>query len=348
MPEPMESAEPIDVVVVGAVRHARTYAEVIDGRTDLRIVAVAEESDASPRARAAAQQLAQERHVPLLDAEDVSSAGRLALICSEPTRHARLAATALRQGLHVLCDKPMATTGADAAAVVEAAREGGGVCAVVTRALSPAVVSAAAIVASGRLGLPRSVDIEFLSDGAYLVEHPDELDLVIDPALSGGGELMNFLGYPIDVVRAITGCEPVDVYARAGALTIPSHIEAGVDDIGTASLEFTNGLVVSVLAGRVPVVPAPGVGTFTVRVIGSHGHLEFDADGPFVREYGREGERIVRLDRSPVDAVFDDLVRAVNAQGRLRYDALDAAVAVRTIEAAYRSVASGAVELVEH
>ena len=67
-----------------------------------------------------------------------------------------------------------------------------------------------------------------------------------------------------------------------------------------------------------------------------------------MREYGREGERIVRLDRSPVDAVFDDLVRATNAEGGLRYDAVDAAVAVRTIEAAYRSVASGAVELVEH
>ncbi|KRA24790.1 hypothetical protein ASD65_10415 [Microbacterium sp. Root61] len=339
-------SELIDVVIVGAIRHARTYAETIAARSDLRIAAVAEDSGASPRARTAAEQLAGELGVPLLDAASLRGEGRLALICSEPTRHARLAATALRQGIDVLCDKPLATTSADATDVVEAARAGGAVCAVVTRALAPAVQTAARIVASGRLGLPRSVDVEFLSDGSYLTEHPDELDLVIDTALSGGGELMNFLGYPIDVVRAVTGCEPVDVYARAGALTFPSHVEAGVEDIGTASLSFTNGLVVSVLAGRVPVVPGPGRGVFTVRVIGSHGHLEFDADGPFVREYGPEGEKLIRLDPSPVDAVFDDLVQVLRDGGGLRYDVEDAAVAVRTIEAAYRSAQSGRVELV--
>lgn len=338
--------EVIDVVVVGAIRHARTYAETIASRPDLRIVAVAEEEGASPRARAAAKQLAEELGVAMLDAASLERAARVALICSEPTRHARLAVMALRQGIDVLCDKPMATTTAEAAEVVEAARAGGAVCAVVTRALAPAVRTAARIVASGRLGLPRSVDVEFLSDGTYLAEHPDELDLVIDTAFSGGGELMNFLGYPIDVVRAVTGCEPVDVYACTGALTFPAHRDAGVEDIGTASLSFTNGLVVSVLAGRVPVVPSPGVGTFTVRIIGSHGHLEFDADGAFISEYGREGERFIRLDSSPVDAVLNDLVAALRGEGALRYGPEDAAVAVRTIEAAYRSARSGRVELV--
>ncbi|MFK4789316.1 Gfo/Idh/MocA family protein [Microbacterium sp. ZW T5_56] len=338
-------SEPVDVVILGAVRHARTYAAHIATRADLRVVALAEEVCASEAMRETARRLADDLRVPLHDASRLEGAA-LALICSEPTRHARLVALALAQGINVLCDKPLATSADDLAVIEDAAQEADVWCAVVTRALAPAVQAARAIVESGRIGLPRSVDVEFLSDDAYLRENPDEISLILDASLSGGGELMNFLGYPIDVVRVITGCEPVDVYARAGALTLPAHVAAGVEDIGTASLAFSNGLMVSVLAGRVPVVPQPGNGTFTIRIIGSHGHLEFDADGPLIREFGRGGERIVRLDRSAVDAVFDDVVRVVRSGGRLRYDHRDAAVAVRTIEAAYRSVSSGRVESV--
>lgn len=338
-------SKPVDVVILGAVRHARTYAAHIATRDDLRVVAVAEEIDAPEAMREAAQRLADDLGVPVQDASRLEGVG-LAIVCSEPTRHARLVTRALAQGINVLCDKPLATSGADLAMIEDAAQGSGAWCAVVTRALAPAVQAARALVESGRIGLPRSVDVEFLSDDAYLRDNPDEIALVLDTSLSGGGELMNFLGYPIDVVRAISGCEPVDVYARAGALTLPAHVASDVEDIGTASLAFSNGLMVSVLAGRVPVVPQPGSGSFTIRIIGSHGHLEFDADGPLIREFGRGGERIVRLDRSAVDAVFDDVVRVARSGGRLRYDHRDAAVAVRTIEAAYRSVSSGRVESV--
>jgi predicted dehydrogenase len=46
-------------------------------------------------------------------------------VCAPPSEHARLARMALRQGAHVLCEKPLATRGDDARALVDLARASG-------------------------------------------------------------------------------------------------------------------------------------------------------------------------------------------------------------------------------
>ncbi|PZF86696.1 Gfo/Idh/MocA family protein [Jiangella anatolica] len=341
-------AEPLRTVLVGAVRHATGYAELLAAHPGYVLAGVAESDDADAHARSDARAVAAAQGVPLWRPEDVSpDRADVAVICSEPTRHAVLAERMLGLGLHVLVDKPLATDVAAACRVVEAARAAGRHCAVVTRALAPPIRRLRDWVDSGRLGLPRSVDAEFLSSGTHFAASVERPELLTDPRLSGGGEVMNVLGYPVDDIRAATGCEPVEVFAEAGTLFWDEHRSHGVEDVAVVSALFTHGLTASIVVGRVPAAPGPGPGTYTLRLIGSHGHVEVDVAEPAVRLYSGDGAERLPIDRSPVAAVLDDLHAAIRTGRRPAYDCADAAVAVATIDAVYRSLASGAPEPVD-
>lgn len=339
----MTEPEPLRAVLVGAVRHATGYAELLSAHPGYALTGVAESDDAGADAWSDARAVAAARSVPLWRLEELSpDRADVAVICSEPTRHAVLAERMLGLGLHVLVDKPLATDVPSARRVVEAARATGRHCAVVTRALAPPVRRLRAWVDAGRLGLPRSVDLEFLSSGTHFAASVERPELLTDPRLSGGGEVMNVLGYPVDDVRAVTGCEPVEVFAEAGALFWDEHRSHGVEDVAVVSARFTHGLAVSIVAGRVPAAPGPGPGTYTMRVIGSHGHAEVDAGAPAVHLYSAAGAEPLPIDRPPVAAVLDDLHVSIRTGRRPTYDCADAAIAVATIDAVYRSLASGA------
>lgn len=343
----MAESTPLRTVLVSAVRHAAGYVEELTAHPDFELVGVAEGSDVDHVAWSTAEDLAGSRRVPLWQIEDIPLDDvDVALICSEPTRHASLAERMLGAGLGVLVDKPLATDLATAHRVVEVTRATGQRCAVITRSLAPAVRRVREWVDAGRLGLPRSVDIEFLASGTQFESSVERPELVVDRRLSGGGEVMNFLGYPIDYVRAITGCEPIEVFAEAGTVFSALHRSAGVEDVAVVSVEFTHGVMASIVVGRVPAAPGPGPGAVTIRLIGSHGSVELDADAPVVRLHSAAGAETIPIDRSPVAVVLDDLSASIRAGRRPAYDCADAVIAVATIEAVYRSMASGTPERV--
>lgn len=340
---------PLRTVVVSAVRHATDYARLLIGHPRIEVVAVAEDRSASDVAQEAAHGLATDLGVPLWNVDELSGPGGktgaceadLAVICSEPTRHAQLAVRLLDGRLHVLVDKPVATTLDDARAVVDAMVRSDRRCAVITRALLPAVVRLQSWVDAGWLGLPRSIDIEFLASGRDFDTTVERPELVVDPALSGGGELMNFLGYAIDQARAITGCEPLEVHTEMGALFSALHAEHGVEDVGVISMLMTNGVVASLTAGRAPVVPSTGFASSTVRVIGSQSYAEIDTETSALRRFDSHGGVHDIAVGAPAGgaagAVIDALVRGIMDGVPLPYDVRDAAMATATIEAAYLS-----------
>src|SRR5262245_59844655 len=94
----------------GHVAAYRQRAQVGSGANDVEIVAVADPSPA--RLELARQQLPGVRvyadHESLLEAE----AGKLDFIdiATPPSEHAAVAHAGLDRGLHVLCEKPLATT----------------------------------------------------------------------------------------------------------------------------------------------------------------------------------------------------------------------------------------------
>ena len=115
-------------------------------------------------------------------------------VCTPQHLRRDLLLAAAAAGKHILCEKPIASIPADAAAAVAAAQDAGVVLAVVHNYLFfPEVVAAHDVVTSGELGEVRTVRVDMLGvtdspgTGGYrpLWRH--------DPAAAGGGVLMDML-----------------------------------------------------------------------------------------------------------------------------------------------------------
>jgi xylose dehydrogenase (NAD/NADP) len=122
--------------------------------------------------------------------------------------HVEWALRAIAAGKHVLCEKPLAWTGADAAAVVAAARRAGVVLAEgfmyrhhpQTRALCE-------LAGSGALGRVERIRSWF----SFTAEMPQDA-IVLDSALHGGA-LLDIGCYRVSVSRLLAG-EPISVSAE--------------------------------------------------------------------------------------------------------------------------------------
>jgi D-xylose 1-dehydrogenase (NADP+, D-xylono-1,5-lactone-forming) len=148
--------------------------------------------------------------------------------------HAEWAIRAAEAGKHVLCEKPVALTAADARAM-QAAAETHGV--VMTEAFMyrhhPLVALTAGLIREGALG--RIVGVT----GAFTYV----LDRVTDSRLEqdlGGGSLWDVGCYPVSFARAVLGQTPVRVQA------IAAWNGAGIDMSFFGQMHFADGVVAQI------------------------------------------------------------------------------------------------------
>ena len=139
----------------------------------------------------------------LLGRDDIS----LVDVCTPGDSHAEIAIAALEAGKHVLCEKPLANTVADAEAMAAAARTaaGRGVRAMVgfTYRRVPAIALARRLVEQGRLGEIRHVRAQYLQDWITDPEFP--LVWRLQKEHAGSGALGDIGAHVIDLTQYITG-----------------------------------------------------------------------------------------------------------------------------------------------
>lgn len=335
-------AAEIPVVILGAMRHAADYAPLLAAHPSLHVVAVADDLDAGGRQREMAAELARGIGVPLEPTDaalDTVSGHGLVMVASEPTRHAALASRAIGAGCHVLVDKPVATASSDARRLGDIAREHRGQAAgYVHRLFHPSIERARALVDSGHLGVPREIQATWISANDITEEGGD---IVVDPALSGGGELRNFLGYPLDTVLWVTGLEPARLHTQA--ITGPSalHRAHGAESLATVVVEFAHGVTAAICVGR---GPAGGRGVFTLDVVGSHGAYRCDEARPAVDLVSARETAVLAGDgsfESLFTAVLDDMVAAIRDRRPLRRDLGHGCRLAEFIDLAVESSCSG-------
>jgi predicted dehydrogenase len=345
------------VAFASAVRHAADYLRILGEDDRVELVGIVEESSAPAWVRDDSRAVAQRAGVPFAEVDDVAAVAAalgatvdLVVVCAEPTRHARLAVALLEAGLDVLVDKPVATTLADADHLAEVAARTGRTCAVVNRTHAPALRRLRGWVDAGHVGLPRHLDLEFFASGAHFATSVERPELVVDRSLSGGGELLNFLGYCADAVHHLTGLRTLEVHAFAGSLFLAPHRDAGVEDTAVVTLELERGVTATVTLGRVPFAPGGTPTTSSVRLLGSHGHAVADDDAPAVARFGADGRTAIAADAGQVaaGAYLRHVVGAVLAGERPDYGIDEARATLAVIDAAYRSVEAGDVVAVEH
>ncbi|WP_405141258.1 Gfo/Idh/MocA family oxidoreductase [Sphaerisporangium sp. NBC_01403] len=139
----------------------------------------------------------------LIDRDDV----QIVDICTPGDSHAEIAVAALQAGKHVICEKPLANTVAEAEAMAAVARAAAerGVHAMVAFNYRrvPAIALARQWVAEGRIGQIRHVRAQYLQDWIVDPEFPLVWRLQKDKA--GSGALGDIGAHIIDTAEFITG-----------------------------------------------------------------------------------------------------------------------------------------------
>lgn len=201
--------------------------------------------------------------------------------------HAPVARAFLEVGIHVICDKPVTTTSADARMLCELAKENGLLFAVTHNYSANAMVrQAREMVQKGQLGDLRIVQVEYAQD--WLAE-PIELDgqkqaaWRTDPAQAGGGAIGDIGSHAWQLADFITGLEIESLCAELSSL-VPGR---RIDDNVHVMLRYANGARGSLWASQV----APGHGNdLSIRVYGSNGSLSWRQEQPDELQWTPLGE----------------------------------------------------------
>jgi len=246
-----------------------------------------------------------------------------AVVISTPNAlHAEQALAAIRQGKHVLLEKPFTVTVEEADQVLaEADRYGAVVMAAHNARFAPAVQAAAQAVRSGELGSVSAVRAVFTHGGP--VTWAAEAQWFYDSALSGGGALLDLGVHLVDAVRFVLGDEIEQVSATL------SHVTAGLEHDAQVVFDTRRGASGTLHAGWRSPTPE-----FSLTVVGERATLEAGADQV------RVGDRVVELptDVPTVQQVFVDAVAAGHA---LPPDGHDGRAAVAVVQACYASAREG-------
>lgn len=255
------------------------------------------------------------------------------VVCTTNAGHRDLVLEAARRGVHVLCEKPLATTVADAEAMVTACRDAGVVLMTAFPvSFAPQVDALRTAVRDGRLG--RVIGFTGTNNGQL----PRGRDWFTRRAESGGGALVDHVVHVAQILDSIVG-PPATVHAVANRILWGGRTVDDVETGGLVTLTWEDGTVATIDCSWSMPEDAPRWGGLTVQAVGTGGTLSIDA---FSEHVGGPGQWLplgADLDGMLVGA-FLEAVRhgqAVEPTG-------DAGLrAVRIVEAAQRSVATGEV-----
>jgi UDP-N-acetylglucosamine 3-dehydrogenase len=94
----------------------------------------------------------------------------------------------------------------------------------------------------------------------------------VDPALSGGGAVIDHTVHVVDLMRWFMGAEVREVYAEVDSLLT----ESKVDDCGILTMEFENGVFATLDCSWSRNKTFPSWGDVTLEIIGTEGTLSLD------------------------------------------------------------------------
>lgn len=209
-------------------------------------------------------------------------------ICTPSGQHAQQAIAAASSGKHVLVEKPMALSLADADAMIAACRENGvqlGVC--LQRRAEPLFRRVHDAIHGGDLGeiTLGVVTMPYFRDEPYYAQ----ADWRGTWEMDGGGVLMNQGIHIVDLLLWFLG-DPVDVHAFADS----RHRSVEIEDTAGAVLRFANGAVATITA---TVATEPGF-PHRLEVYGTNGGIQIE--GESVLRWGLADESKETVEPWPV------------------------------------------------
>jgi predicted dehydrogenase len=248
------------------------------------------------------------------------------------TDHAECAIRAARAGVHVLTEKPMATSEEDCRRMIDAADDAGVKLMVAYRLhFERANLDAVELIRAGRIGEPRF----FTSEFSYQLKPGN----IRGDERKGGGAIWDLGPYCINAARHLLGAEPTEVFAlEAGAR---DRRFKGVPEAMSVVLRFPDERLATFTCsfGAAP--------TDTFRVVGSKGDLRLEPAFEYVGSLVRHltvGEKTT-VKRYPAGDQFApellEFSRCVLEGRDPEPDGWEGLADVRIIEAALESARAG-------
>src|SRR5919202_3987488 len=191
--------------------------------------------------------------------------------------HFRVAKAFIERGIHVICDKPMTTTVADAEALCRLVREHD-VAFALTHNYSgyPLVKQARALVRAGELGTVRKVVAEY-SQGwlSTLLEATGQkqADWRTDPARAGAGAIGDIGSHAEHLARYVTGLEIERLYADVSTF-VPGR---RIDDDANMLVHYRGGAKGVLFCSRISLGEE---NRLSLRAYGTEGALEWRQEEP--------------------------------------------------------------------
>lgn len=323
------------------------------GEPDVRIVAVADVSEA--RRRLATEHLPGVRVYPdymtLLAAE--ADTLDFVDIATPPAEHATIACAALARGLHVLCEKPLATTIADAREMLDRARAAERVlfpCHNYKHA--PVIQNVRRIIDSGEIGRVHLVTLQTFRNTHARGVTEWRPHWRRERRHSGGGIAMDHGSHTFYLAFEWLRSYPTAISARMSTMG-----NFDTEDDLSCSLRFPTGVASAHLSWQA------GVRKVIYTIHGDRGAIRVEDDNVEVARAGKSTavgspETTWRFERLDVpsdwmdsshvtwfNSLFNDFRRAIDAGQWVGKEAEEAFLCVELIQTAYASAKDGSREL---
>ena len=193
------------------------------------------------------------------------------IICSENSRHRPLVEMAAQAGVHILCEKPLATTLADAQAIVDVCQQAGvWLMTAFPMRFSAPLQQLKAQLDAGALG--EIYCLNTTNQGQNPMHHRSWF---VDKELAGGGALMDHIVHLADIFHWFFGDDIASVYAQSNHILHADTVD--VETGGLVMLTFGNGRFATIDCSWSKPLNYPTWGGLTMELISERGLTVVDA-----------------------------------------------------------------------